>query len=392
MPVLITGGTTIDYDVHGKGPPLLLISGLGFGRWGWFKQVPALSHHFRTITFDIRSTQNLANGVGDLSAKAATLLDYLGIKKTHVLGTSLGGFVAQKLALERPDLVDRLVLVCTSYGGRGPQPMSPRVLGRMFGWGSLSPESAVRRGLETAVSTAYRSRHSEEFEQIVRWRLADSPPLPNFYQQAIAGARFDTSRDVRNIVSPTLVIHGADDCYVPVANAVALAKAIPGAKLRVLEEAAHLVFIEQAKDVNKEVVSFLKPRKAKKKQPSKKPSALQRSDFLLESRKRWKRKKLLAEQKVTQLVEWIEEAKKGITSSLRLPEPQRSPRAQRAPAKPRTKKPQQIHRTGKAQMGRQLPKAKESLPSGKSAVRLRAAHEAASTWEKRLRAWLSLAP
>src|ERR671921_402300 len=237
MPVTITESTSIDYDINGDGPPLLLISGLGFGRWGWFKQVPALSRHFRTITFDVRGERTLENGVHDLVSDVVSLLDHLGIKKAHVLGASLGGFVGQKLALERPDLVDRLVLVCTSYGGRGPPPMSPRGLGKMLGWGSLSPESAVRRGLEMAVSTPYRSRHSEEFEQIVRWRLADSPPLPNFYQQAIAGARFDTSRDVRNIVSPTLVIHGADDCYVPVANAAALAKAIPGAKLRVLEEA-----------------------------------------------------------------------------------------------------------------------------------------------------------
>src|SRR4051794_31910863 len=100
MPVFITHDSTIDYDVRGKGPPLLLISGLGFGRWGWFKQVPSLSRHFRTITFDIRSAQNLTGGVADLSSKAAALLDHLGIKKAHVLGTSLGGFVAQKLALE----------------------------------------------------------------------------------------------------------------------------------------------------------------------------------------------------------------------------------------------------------------------------------------------------
>ena len=91
MPVLITSGTSIDYDVQGKGPPLLLISGLGFGRWGWFKQIPTLSRHFRTIIFDLRSVDNLSGGVGDLTAKVVALLDYLDIKKTHVLGTSLGG-------------------------------------------------------------------------------------------------------------------------------------------------------------------------------------------------------------------------------------------------------------------------------------------------------------
>ena len=144
MPVMIHDAS-IDYDVHGDGPALLLIGGLGLGRWGWFKQIPALSRHFRTITFDVRGEQNPSHGVADLTADAVALLDHLSVKKAHVLGTSLGGFVAQELALERPDLVERLVLVCTSYGGLGLEPMSPQALGRMLGWGSLSSESAVRR-------------------------------------------------------------------------------------------------------------------------------------------------------------------------------------------------------------------------------------------------------
>ena len=53
-PLTITENTSIDYDVQGEGPPLLLINGLGFGRWGWFKQLPAFTRHFRTITFDVR--------------------------------------------------------------------------------------------------------------------------------------------------------------------------------------------------------------------------------------------------------------------------------------------------------------------------------------------------
>jgi 3-oxoadipate enol-lactonase len=260
MPVIIRNAS-IDYDVHGDGPALLLIGGLGLGRWGWFKQIPALSRHFRTITFDVRGEQNPSHGVADLTAGAMALLDHLSVKKAHVLGTSLGGFVAQELALERPDLVERLVLVCTSYGGLGLEPMSPQALGRMLGWGSLSSESAVRRGLETATSDAYRAEHPEEFDRIARWRLADSPSLPDYYRQVMSGTQFDASRDVERISSPTLVIHGADDRYVPVTNAAALAEAIPGARLRVLGDAGHLVFIERAEDVNEEIVSFLEPRK-----------------------------------------------------------------------------------------------------------------------------------
>jgi 3-oxoadipate enol-lactonase len=267
VPVAITEETSIDYDVHGEGPPLLLIGGLGFGRWAWFRQVPAFSRHFKTITFDVRGERDLKRGVADLASEAMALLEHLGVKKAHVLGTSLGGFVAQELALKRPDLVDRLVLVCTSYGRGGPESMSPWALADMIGLPSLNAERAVRQGLVAATSDAYRAERPEEFEQIVRWRLADSPSLSAYYEQMRAGASFDVSREVGHITSPTLVIHGSEDRYVPVANAAALAEAIPGSRLRVLDDAGHLVFIERFADVNREVVTFLKPRASHEKAP-----------------------------------------------------------------------------------------------------------------------------
>ncbi len=137
--------------------------------------------------------------------------------------------------------------------------MSPWALMEMLGLPSLSVERAVRRGLEAATSDRYRAEHPEEFGQIARWRLADSPSLSAYYEQMRAGASFDASHSVRSITSPTLVIHGAEDRYVPVANAVALAEAIPDARLRVLQDAGHLVFIERFAEVNREVVTFLKP-------------------------------------------------------------------------------------------------------------------------------------
>jgi len=258
VPVTITENTSIDYDVQGEGPPLMLVNGLGFGRWGWFKQLPAFSRHFKTITFDVRGERDLRNGVVDLTGEVVALLDHLGVGKTHVLGTSLGGFVAQELALSRPDLVDRLVLVCTSYGGRGPEAMSPGAMADMMGLGAFSAEAAARKALEAATGEVYRAEKRDEFEQIVRWRLADSPSVASYYEQAMAGARFDHSGDVGRITSPTLVIHGAQDRYVPPANARAMAEAIPGAKLKVLDDAGHLVFIERFADVNREVVRFLK--------------------------------------------------------------------------------------------------------------------------------------
>jgi len=141
--------------------------------------------------------------------------------------------------------------------------MSPGALADMMGLGTFSAEGAARKALEAATGEVYRAQKPEEFEKIVHWRLADSPSAASYYGQAKAGARFDLSGDVGHITSPTLVIHGSEDRYVPPANARALADAIPGAKLRVLEEAGHLVFIERFADVNREVVRFLKSREAR---------------------------------------------------------------------------------------------------------------------------------
>ena len=119
----------------------------------------------------------------------------------------------------------------------------------MFGVGSFSPEGAVRRGLKAATSARYRAEHPGEFDRIVRARLAFSPSLSSYLRQARAGANFDASGRVRGIDAPTLVIHGSDDRLVPVANARALARAVPRSRLRVLDGAGHLVFIERAEDI-----------------------------------------------------------------------------------------------------------------------------------------------
>jgi 3-oxoadipate enol-lactonase len=255
--LLTTENASIEYDVRGAGQSLVLINGLGFGRWGFFKQVPILSRQFATITFDARAERDPEDLIVALAGDVVDLLDHLGVNRAHVLGTSLGGFVAQELALSRPDLVARLVLVSTGHGGRGAERMSLGAMGKMFGFGALGPKKAARRGLKAATSERYRAENPQEFDRIVEKRVADSPSLASYYGQAKAGWHFDTSGQVGRISSPTLVVHGAEDRYVPPANARALAQAIPNAKLRVFEGAGHLVFIERAADLNREVVTFL---------------------------------------------------------------------------------------------------------------------------------------
>jgi pimeloyl-ACP methyl ester carboxylesterase len=96
MPITTaTDGSTIEYEVHGDGPTPLLVPGLGFGPWGFFKQLPALSRRFRTVTFGLRAPRGRDHGITELARDAAALLDSLGTGRAHVLGTSLGGFVAR---------------------------------------------------------------------------------------------------------------------------------------------------------------------------------------------------------------------------------------------------------------------------------------------------------
>ncbi len=168
--------------------------------------------------------------------------------------------MAQELALRRPELVDRLVLISTSYGGSDHEPMSPATLRKMLGWGTIKQEDSVRQGLEVAVSEDYPENNSEEFDQMVDWRIADSPPLADYIKQMVAGSKFDASSGVEGIRKPALIFHGNEDRVVPVSNAESLSEKLPNAKLRVFENAGHLVFVERADEVNAEILSFLQKR------------------------------------------------------------------------------------------------------------------------------------
>jgi len=257
MPFVQVNGLRLYYEIHGQiarstNPPLLLIAGLGFATWGWFKQIPVLARHYSVIAFDNRGSGRsekpaYSYDVAALADDAAGLLDALDVAQTHVLGTSLGGFIAQELALRYPERLAKLILCCTSFGGARSIPMQWSTLQATLGWGAMSKQQAVRRGLEVATSTAYRDTSADELAQIIEWRQSDQMEHGDYRRQVIAGMRFDAARRVRAITAPTLVIHGADDQVVPVANATLLAQAIPGAQVRIVADAGHLVFIERAR-------------------------------------------------------------------------------------------------------------------------------------------------
>lgn len=262
MPTTNAPGFRMEYETHGAGTPLLLINGLGSDRSEWLFQLPEFSKRFRVITFDNRGVGESDAPPGPYSTAqmaddAAALLAHLGVDRAHVLGVSLGGMIAQEVALRHPARVERLVLACTAPGGEGSLRPAPEVL-RSF---VLSPgtdlEEAVRRVVPLLYSERYRRDHPGEIEEFVRRRLASPVSAQSHAWQLSAAVRHAAWDRLSGIRAPTLVITGDADRVVPPENSHRIARRIPGAKLVVLPGAPHRLFAENADPFNREVVSFL---------------------------------------------------------------------------------------------------------------------------------------
>lgn len=262
MPRALANGVRLYYETHGTGAPLLLIAGLGVGSWIWYKQIPAFSPHFQTIVFDNRGIGASESGeapftMRTLAEDAAALLGALGIKRAHILGASMGGFIAQELALMYPALVERLVLVCTSFGGPNHVPASPEIVHAFLSPEGLNTEERVRAGLSIAFTPRFLAEHPDEVEDLVRRRLAHPVSESTFLAQIHAVMAFDVEDRISALQAPTLVITGDADILIPPENSRNLAARIPNARLHVIEGAGHAVFIEQADAFNRAVLEFL---------------------------------------------------------------------------------------------------------------------------------------
>ncbi|HLE24323.1 MAG TPA: alpha/beta fold hydrolase [Thermodesulfobacteriota bacterium] len=275
----------IYHEIHGEGKPLLLIEGLGYSSWMWFKQIPALSRKYKVIVFDNRGVGNTDKPDREYTMEimaddAAGLLKALGIDSAHVLGVSMGGFIAQELALKYPDMVRGLVLVSTSFGGEGSMPRGSNLWNTFVKlWGlmpdviefsnkgnvamplinslCLTPKEKIRYGLSLAFTPEYFINHPGEIDRIVERRLADKQPSYAWKHQLIAGMNFYAADRVHRIKAPTLVITGSEDRVVPPERSKRLAEEVPNSRFITFEETGHLLFIERAEEFNEIVLSFL---------------------------------------------------------------------------------------------------------------------------------------
>lgn len=234
---------------RGAGDAFLCITGFAASSAVYESLGPLYESRFRFITYDHlgsgRSTKcGLPTSMAQLAAHATRILDELGIETAHVLGASLGGLVAQELAIRFPHRVRTLVLVGTASSGPLAVPAPLRGLARATA--HVVADSVRRRQLwvgramfgdDFAVST--------EADPIIDSLSRYLPPPWALFGQVLAFATHDRDRDLRRIRAPTLVLHGERDVLVSIANSDRLASGIPSAALHVFPGAGHGCLLEQ---------------------------------------------------------------------------------------------------------------------------------------------------
>lgn len=237
---------TVNHRVEGPAaaPALLLINSIGTDLSIWEPILPELLRHFRVIRYDQRGHGASAVPPGpyqiaELAADAIALLDRLGVQRTHVAGTSLGGMVGLWLAVNAPERIDRLAVLCSSARLGPPEAWRERA-------------ALVRAQGTSAVAQAGVGRwFTPQFAQknpatIARYEaMVSKTPAEGYAACCEAISRWDISAELAKISAPTWILAAQDDPATPPPHGYLLAAHIPGARIDVIAGAAHLAFAER---------------------------------------------------------------------------------------------------------------------------------------------------
>jgi pimeloyl-ACP methyl ester carboxylesterase len=267
MPKVHVNDIDVYYESTGSGEPLVLIAGLGYDMWMWHKMVPGLAEHFQVIIFDNRGVGQTDKPEGPYTAQmladdTAGLIEALGFQQAAVLGHSMGGFVAQALALGRPDLLSKLVLSATNFGGPRHVPVTPEamaVLTDMTG----DPIERLKRGILISCTPGFGEAHPEIVQEWLDYRIKN-PLQPAPYQAQLAIGLALVAKEacfehrLKEVQTPTLIMFGEHDKVVPPGNAELLAGVIPDNTVKILPNAGHFYPFDATDAAVEAVVEFLK--------------------------------------------------------------------------------------------------------------------------------------
>jgi len=251
MPSVDASGTELHYLRAGEGEPLLLIQGMSATHLTWGRPfLDELEGSFDCIVFDNRGMglsgpAEMPFTIADMAADTVGLLDALGLETAHVVGISMGGMIAQELALAHPERIRTLTLGATYCGGPEGTLMAPEDL-QMLGAAMASgdPDQVFRAMWEINLSPRFREDDSR-FAAFAEMGAALPAPKEVILQQMRACGAHDTSQRLGTIELPTLVVHGDVDRLLGPGNGRQIASLIPAARLEMLEGIGHMFWWEQ---------------------------------------------------------------------------------------------------------------------------------------------------
>ena len=262
MPQQNVNGIQIYYEIHGSGEPLLLIMGIRRNIEWWYKQLLDLSAHYQVIVFDNRGSGRTDKPAGEYSIEqfaddTAGLMHRLGIKHAHVLGYSMGGYIAQELAINYPHMVDSLILVSTGTGGARAVTMSAERAEKFADIQGLTPEEILQKNMDIFFSDRFIRNHPDEVRRFSELSMRWYQPAEAFVQQFNACQKHDTVSRLHTVKVPTLILSGDDDPLIPPQNSMILKELLPHAELKMFSNLRHCFFIEDHEKFNKIVLTFL---------------------------------------------------------------------------------------------------------------------------------------
>src|ERR1051325_2507745 len=230
------------YEVIGEGEPLLLIPGLGATCRLWDPIVPELARHFTLIMLDNRGmglskAKKKPRTLADYSADYAELLDYLNIDETHVLGLSLGGIAAQRLAVDHPQKIKRLILMSCADRFSPYLLRITALLGHSLRW---FPRMLFLQTMELlATAPLYLDEHVDEIDRMMKEKCADPVPKSAMATRLRCVLRSELEPADYRITAPTLVVAGEYDALIPACYAKIMADKIPGSHFVLLKGGGH---------------------------------------------------------------------------------------------------------------------------------------------------------
>jgi aminoacrylate hydrolase len=261
MAMVDIGDAELYVEEHGAGFPVFFVAGLGGRGSFWKQQIAAFAEHFRVILHDHRgtgqSTPNLlVTGAQQMAGDLTRLMETLGIERAHLVGHSTGGAIGQHIALQRPELLERLVLSCSWPGPDSYFTQLFHTRRRVLV--DCGPEAYLNFGNFLGTPSWYLQPQMNAADSFMNERMSAFPGTEVELSRIDAVLAHDLREDLHRIATPTLCIGAKDDQITPAAFTEELAERIGGAQLRILPHGGHFCPIAAAAQYNPVVLDFLK--------------------------------------------------------------------------------------------------------------------------------------